>query len=199
MPSDHLVALIMAAGRSRRFGQLDKRVAQLSDGRGLLANSVARASEAFPQLRVVLRMEDDMTTLGLPASTPVIRATRAERGLGASLGEAITALDNDKALADVEAVAILLGDMPYIRLETFHALRRLTSSSRIVRPRHAGQPGHPVCIGRDFWQELAALDGDEGARSILQRHPSRCDTLKVDDPSVQRDIDVIEDILPPGW
>ncbi|MDI5983685.1 NTP transferase domain-containing protein [Halomonas sp. M4R5S39] len=128
------MAVVLAAGYSRRFGAADKRIARLPDGRRLLAAAVARATEAFPRLRVVLREEDDPVALGLPVSTPILRATRAGRGLGASLGEAIAALGRDGSLANVGAAAILLGDMPDIRLETLHALQRQATRSGIVRP-----------------------------------------------------------------
>lgn len=194
--SERLVAVVLAAGYSRRFGTADKRLARLPDGRPLLAATLARVGEAFPLRRVVLRAEDEPMALGLPASTSVIRVTRARHGLGASLGEAIAALDRDAALADVEAAAILLGDMPDIRPETLHALQRHAARTAIVRPCHAGRPGHPVLFGRDFWPELAALDGDDGAREVIRRHRDRYRKIAVADPGVCRDIDTPGDLLP---
>ncbi|MCH4565333.1 nucleotidyltransferase family protein [Halomonas sp. EGI 63088] len=186
----------MAAGHSRRYGAADKRIARLPDGRRLLAATVTRAQEAFPLLRVVLREEDDPAALGLPRETPIIRAPRAERGLGASLADAIAAIAGDDALADTEAAAILLGDMPDIRLDTLQALQRLATRSGIVRPCHAGRPGHPVLFGRDFWPELAALDGDDGARDVIRRHRDGYREIAVEDPGVCRDIDVPAELAP---
>lgn len=199
--TERLVAVVLAAGYSRRFGTADKRRARLPDGRPLLAATLARVGEAFPLLRVVLREDDDPVALGLPATLsstpPIIRAPRAERGLGASLGDAIAAIGRDDALADVEAAAILLGDMPDIRLETLQTLQRLATRSAIVRPCHRGQPGHPVFFGRDFWPELEALDGDDGAREVIRRHRDRYREISVEDPGVCRDIDTPGDLLPP--
>lgn len=42
MPCERVVALVMAAGCSRRFGVADKRLAVLPDGRSLLASSCER-------------------------------------------------------------------------------------------------------------------------------------------------------------
>ncbi|WP_240618426.1 nucleotidyltransferase family protein [Halomonas heilongjiangensis] len=190
------MAVVLAAGSSRRFGAADKRCAILPGGRRLLAAAVARAQEAFPLLRVVLREDDDPAALGLAVSTPILRAPRAGRGLGASLGDAIAALGRDDALANVGAAAILLGDMPYIRLETLHALQRQATRSGIVRPRYADRPGHPVLFGRDFWPELETLDGDDGAREVIRRHRDRYREIAVEDPGVCRDIDTPGDLLP---
>lgn len=192
--SPPIVALMLAAGRSRRYGATDKRVARLPDGRGLLAASVSRAQEAFPLLRVVLREEDDPLALGLPASISVIRATRAAFGLGASLGEAIVAIGRDTALADVTAAAILLGDMPATSVETLETLRRQADHTTILRPCHAGSPGHPVLFGRDFWPELETLDGDIGAREVIRQHRDRYREICVEDLGVCRDIDTPADL-----
>jgi molybdenum cofactor cytidylyltransferase len=184
-----VVALVLAAGHSRRFGASDKRVARLPDGRGLLAASVSRAQAAFPRLRVVLREDDDPLALGLPATLPVIHATRAALGLGASLGEAIAAIGSDESLADVAAAAVLLGDMPAISVETLTALCRQAGHATILRPCHAGRPGHPVFFGRVLWPELATLDGDDGARGVIRRYRDRYREISVEDPGVCHDID----------
>lgn len=194
---ENVVGVVLAAGFSRRFGPQDKRHAPLPDGKPLLASVVAQASKAFTQLRVVLRSDDEPDTLGLPHATSVLRVHNAEAGLGASLAEAIGLLEKDDALRQINAAAILLGDMPSIQLETFHLLQRQAGHSRIVRPCHAGRPGHPVIIGRDFWPELRTLQGDEGGKRIIQRHRDRYHEIPVDDAGIHVDIDLREDLLKP--
>ena len=194
---ENVVGIVLAAGFSHRFGPQDKRLAPLPDGQLLLASIVSQASKAFTPLRVVLRSDDETAALGLPHTTPVLRVHNAEAGLGASLAEAIGLLEKDDALRQVNAAAILLGDMPSIRLETFHMLQRQAGQSRIVRPSHAGRPGHPVIIGRDFWPELRALQGDEGGKSVIQRHRDRYHEILVDDPGIHVDIDLREDLRQP--
>lgn len=48
MSSEPVVALVMAAGYSRRFGAADKRQARLKNGRTLLVASVANARRGRP-------------------------------------------------------------------------------------------------------------------------------------------------------
>lgn len=192
--SGGVVAIVMAAGYSRRFGQQDKRLARLPDGRSLLAATLARVGEAFPLRRVVLRDEDDPNALKLPSTTPIIHVSNAANGLGASLSEAISVLLSDTTLADVDAAAIFLGDMPHIQVETLCALQRLARRSRIVQPSYAGRTGHPVIFGREFWPDLEALNGDKGGKSILVGRSTHCDILKVSDPGVCWDVDTMADL-----
>ena len=189
MSANHVVALIMAAGYSRRYGEADKRQERLADGRTLLATTVARTEQAFSQVRVAIREEDDAFQLGLAASTPLIRLRQAHLGLGASLAEAVAALGGDCRLNDSKAVAVLLGDMPRIHPATLRALQQQATRDTIWRPRYGGQPGHPVLFGRAFWPELEHLRGETGAKSLIQRHPSHYHTHDVDDAGTLFDID----------
>lgn len=194
MPCKRVVAVIMAAGSSRRFGEEDKRRAPLSRGETLLSASFTRAAEAFTHCRVVLRDTDTPAHLGLAEHAPVVRVAHADRGLGTSLAEAFATLAQDSSLADVQAAAILLGDMPAIHADTLRRLQQAADTAHILRPRHAGRPGHPVLFGRDFWPALTRLEGDSGARRLIHQHPACYREVEVDDPGILLDIDTPSDL-----
>jgi len=179
-----VVALVLAAGSSVRFGT-DKRRALMADGRSLLVHSVERACAMFDDVRVVLRDGERGEELGLPAACRVICSADFTQGMGHSLAAGAASLVDSEA----QAVAILLGDMPWVELGTLGLLAREASGSTIVLPCHAGQQGHPVLFGRDFWPALARLTGDEGARSVVKAHPHSCVRLAVEDAGVLRDVD----------
>ncbi|HDZ47823.1 hypothetical protein LCGC14_0106770 [marine sediment metagenome] len=199
MRASNVIGLVMAAGYSRRFGQHDKRCALLADGRSLLAATVANAEQAFPLLRVAVRAEDDANLLGLAEHTPVIRLHQAHLGLGASLAEAVRALSHDAQLNSSEAVAILLGDMPWIKQETLLSLQRLATGDTIVRPCHAGKQGHPVIFGRALWPALEALSSNRGAKDLVRDNADRYRAYDVQDAGTLLDIDVPEDLVVPEY
>ncbi|WP_245888775.1 nucleotidyltransferase family protein [Halomonas denitrificans] len=187
-----VVTLVMAAGRSRRFGPADKRLARLADGRTLLAASLEASLALSPHRRLVVRAGEGLAALGLDAGPGAPRplvAPRADEGLGASLGDAFTRLLADLELRDVEAAAVWLGDMPAVAPATCWRLSAAAAPGRIVRPSHAGRPGHPVLFGRAFWPRLARLAGGEGARGVITAHPRACREIEVDDAGVHRDVD----------
>ncbi|MEG9623757.1 MULTISPECIES: nucleotidyltransferase family protein [Pseudomonas] len=179
-----VVALVLAAGRSVRFGS-DKRRAPLDDGRSLLAHSVEQALAVFDEVRVVLREGEGMQELGLPAGCRVVPSPDAALGMGHSLAAGVASLQDGNA----HAVAILLGDMPWILPDTLRRMAQAASASSILLPSHEGRQGHPVVFGRAFWPELMRLTGDEGARSVVRSHRDCCVLLEVDDAGVLRDVD----------
>lgn len=183
-PISQVFALLLAAGRSRRFDG-DKRLATLPCGRTLLRASIENALHVFNEVWVVLREEDDTELLGVPLEVKVVRSPQADLGMGHSLASGIAALMPSSA----DAVAVLLADMPWIQPATLQSLASMANPRRIALPGHDGQRGHPVIIGRDFWPLLLNLEGDQGAKSIIKSHPERCDVLVCEDPGILRDAD----------
>jgi molybdenum cofactor cytidylyltransferase len=183
----HVPALILAAGVASRFGS-DKRCATLADGRTLLAASLERAQSVFDEVHLVLRPEDDPAALGLPDGCRIIRCADAGQGMGHSLAAGMREL----AQSPADAIAVLLGDMPWIAESSLCALMAKASPERIVFPVHHDERGHPVLFGREFWGELQKLTGDEGARRVLRAHASAWVAVGVDDPGVLRDVDAPE-------
>ncbi|MFV3292132.1 nucleotidyltransferase family protein [Pseudomonas sp. NY11955] len=179
-----VVALVLAAGRSVRFGA-DKRRALLADGRSLLVHSVERACAVFDDVRVVLREGERGEDLGLPGKCRIISSPDSGLGMGHSLAAGAASLGDSDAIA----VAVLLGDMPWLAPETLAKLRAVAQASSIVLPLHDGQQGHPVLFGRDFWSVLTGLTGDEGARSVVRAHPASCIRLEMQDPGILQDVD----------
>lgn len=185
MPSDTVAALVLAAGRARRFG-CDKRLAHLPQRGPLLAATLATLRPHFGEIRVVVGIEDDPVHLGIARDIGTIVAETAEQGMGASLAAGIRMLRDETQAA---AVAVMLGDMPWLSEATFALLCSRASDRAIVRPFYRGQGGHPVLFGRCFWGALEQLTGDEGARSVVRRHRDVCIEIEVQDPGVVQDVD----------
>ncbi|XOZ34461.1 nucleotidyltransferase family protein [Halomonadaceae bacterium KBTZ08] len=180
-----VTALVLAAGASRRFGGMDKRLARLPGGGPLLATTVETLRTGFSDVRVVIGTGDCPATLKLPAGITVIRAPNAGLGMGHSIADAVRALDGEP----VDAFAICLGDMAWVGADTLAQLTREATPTGIVRPVHCGTPGHPVLFGRTYAPELMQLNGDQGGRRIIQRHQRYYQPVHLCDPGVLADLD----------
>lgn len=185
-----VAALMLAAGYSRRFGT-DKRRATLADGRSLLAASLALPCSMLEEVWLVLRPDESITELGLPANIKLVQHPLTAQGMGHSL-----AAGAERLLAEsgAEAVAIFLADMPAIRRDSLETLFAHASANAIVLPSYQGKRGHPVLFGRAFWPQLATLSGDAGAKPVLQQHPEAVRIVELNDPGVLQDIDTPADL-----
>lgn len=188
--------LILAAGQGSRYGS-DKRRAVIHGGeQTLLEATLAVWQQTLPMLRVVLRAEDEPGEPELAAklrqrfpNIAITFATHCRNGMGASLAAGISDCSHwDYAL-------IGLGDMPYLKPDTLRdllaALQQEFASegpAAIVRPTHQGRPGHPVGFGHAHFAALSRLDGDIGARAIIQATSNVID-LPCTDPGIHQDVD----------
>lgn len=187
-----VIALVMAAGKSRRFGS-DKRQARMADGRSILQTTLAVARQNFTETLVVVRADDNLGALQLPDQIEVLRAPPSGIGLGVSLATAFRYLLNRKTQA--VAAAVILADMPWVSGAICQRLAARADAERIVYPSFRSQQGHPVIIGRNFWPALSGLQGDQGAQCLIRDNAARCDVLAVDSDTVLRDVDLPADLF----
>lgn len=183
-------AIILAAGRSRRFGS-DKRLAHLPNGQLVLMQTIARALAAFDALLLTLRhdddeLEQDIKRLVKDDRLLSFKAPDSDLGMGHSLANAI-----DK-VRGWDAAFICLGDMPFVSEQTLAALKASCEAAKgeaIILPTFAGKPGHPVGFPRCYFDDLAKLSGDRGAKSVVQAHQGEVTQVPTEDPGVLSDID----------
>jgi molybdenum cofactor cytidylyltransferase len=124
------------------------------------------------------------------AGCEVLETADTVRGLGASLSAGVSHTSRS------DGWVVALGDMPFIDAATFAAVaRELTAGALIAAPMLPdGKRGHPVGFSRELREELVALDGDEGARSVIQRHVARVVSIPVGDRGIVIDIDTPGDL-----
>ena len=177
-----IVGILLAAGRSERFGG-DKLVVPLTHatedidaGTPIGVAACRHLIAAVPETVAVVRPGDcALADLLRDAAARVVECARAGEGMGASL-------------ADGWIVA--LADMPWIEPTTIAKLvAALERGADIVAPSFGGQRGHPVGFARRHHSALSSLRGDEGARAIIAANRATVELLPTDDGGVVRDID----------
>ncbi|CAN5282800.1 nucleotidyltransferase family protein [soil metagenome] len=174
-----IAAVVLAAGSGSRFGKSAKQLAEL-DGIPLLEHAL-RAVEAVPAIdRIVVvlgaRAEEIRAGVDFGQAKPVVCEDWAD-GQAASLRRGI------EAVAGADAAVLTLGDMPRITPEVIAAFTDLAvkhGSQARARAVYDGLPGHPVVLGSEYFAQIAALQGDVGAREVLKAigaHPIECSHL----------------------
>lgn len=181
--------ILLAAGRSLRFGA-DKLLHPLADGTPMALAALRNLRAGVPEVLAVLRRDANALTQLLEAEgVRVSVCPCAEEGMGASLAWGVA------QAAEAEGWLIALADMPFIRPRTVAGVARaLEQGALIAAPVHAGRRGHPVGFGAALREELLALGGDQGARSLLASHAAEVVSVECDDPGILLDVDRPEDV-----
>jgi molybdenum cofactor cytidylyltransferase len=82
--------------------------------------------------------------------------------------------------------------MPLVQPTTLRSVGQLLDHHPVAYAQHRGKRGHPVGFSAELYSELVRLTGDEGARRLVARYPSK--GVEVDDPGVLMDIDTVDDL-----
>lgn len=185
----HIVGILLAAGTGSRFGG-EKLLHPMPDGVAIAAHAARNLLASELDVTAVVRPGDFPLADMLEQEGCVVTVCReAARGMGASLAHAVA----HERSADGWVVA--LADMPKIMPATIKSvLAALEQGALLAAPRFQGQRGHPVGFGADLRNELLALDGDQGARAVLERHGDDLRLIDCHDPGVVYDIDCKADI-----
>ena len=182
-PSGDGAAILLAAGHSSRFGS-DKRMATIGE-EPMLRVTLAKYLQVFEKTVVVLKPGDEALAAALSAICEPVIATRAAEGMAYSIRAAI------EAVRSLSWVVVGLADMPSVETATLKKLRNSLESQHqaICRPRCNGRFGNPVGFPSLYFEQLARLKGDVGARALLDDPDTDVITLDVEDPGVLFDVD----------
>ena len=120
------------------------------------------------------------------------------QGMSTSMRLGIQTLQTDdyrKSLnGEIDSALVLLGDQPLITaqdIDTLIATYR-TTGKRIIAPLYEGKRGNPILFDASLFPELLEVTGDEGGRSVLERHRDEIATVEMGNPLANIDVDTWE-------
>lgn len=185
--------VLLAAGRSTRMGGPNKLLAEL-DGLPLVRRSAeallaAKGIEAAICVTGHQAAEVQAALAGLDlvfADNPDFAA-----GLSTSLKAGIAALP-----AQAAGALVCLGDMPAVTpadLSRMVAAFAESGGEAVVRANHAGKRGNPVILPRSLFAAVAGLEGDTGARHIIEAGGAPVIELEIG-AAASLDIDTPQDL-----
>jgi len=111
-----------------------------------------------------------------------------EQGMSTSVQAGIQALP-----PAMRGAGIFLVDHPLIDAATIRLLSARLEPGKIVLPFHEGRRGHPVFFSAELFDEILALNADQGLNVAVRREPARVIEVPVTNAGVLRDIDTPEE------
>ncbi|MEE9335883.1 MAG: nucleotidyltransferase family protein [Granulosicoccaceae bacterium] len=180
-------AIILAAGSSRRAGSINKLLAPYS-GTTMVAHIAQSVCESQADQVVVVtgyeqnRIEDALS----PIKVACHHNSAHTSGMASSVVTGVS------QLIETDAVLICLADMPHVSTcvinQLIIAFKGNTNKS-IFLPVSNTTRGNPVLFSRVFFENLLKLEGDVGAKMLVQQHPDEVYEVVLDDDRILVDYD----------
>jgi CTP:molybdopterin cytidylyltransferase MocA len=182
-------AIVLAAGGGSRFGG-GKLLAELG-GRPIIEAVFDNLREA-PVDEIIAIVGADAERLREICERYGVRMVANEEW---ERGQSTSVLAGLRACGG-EAAVVLLGDQPFIGAEAVgRLLAAFAEGAKVAVATYGGKRRNPVLFSREVWPVLEAeLVGDEGARSVLRRHPELVVEVPCEGAGDPTDVDTREDL-----
>lgn len=194
--SGKVVVVVLAAGRSSRMGRAKQLEVVAGAPMVVRATQTALASVAAGVIVVTGAYAPEVTVTLSPILESAGDRLRLVHNAAWATGQASSVRTAVMALpSNCQAALFLPTDQPFVPVALLNELMAAWQCGTIlVAPSVDGQPrGAPAIFDRTLWPELLALEGDTGARPLLQRHRAQLVTLPAE-AAWLRDIDTPADL-----
>jgi molybdenum cofactor cytidylyltransferase len=187
-----IAGIVLAAGASRRFGS--QKLLATVGGVPLARRSVtALLTASLDEVVVVVGGDAEAVAASLDGlAVRVVTNPAYADGMSTSLRAGLDAL-----AADCRAALVALADQPGAAsasvVEPLLERYRGSPAAMVAPVYRGGVRGNPVLFDSSVFEELRAVTGDEGGRSVIARDPSRVVLVEIDE-EVPGDVDRPDDV-----
>ena len=162
-----VTGIILAAGQSRRMGKTNK-LTKIWNGKPLVRHVFEAARTSNLDNVIVVSGYEPAKIEALLAGAKIVHNPDFQTGMAGSISIGVEAVGRETG------VMILLGDMPLITACYINNLldRFNENPDSIVVATCNGVQGNPVLFGRNYFEALRTLEGDQGARRLIEISPN---------------------------
>ena len=184
-----IAAVVLAAGQSTRMGS-NKLLADLL-GTPLVVQTVARIkASGVDEIVVVTGHQAAEVRAALAgAGVKFVHNPDFAQGLSTSVKAGIGAVQ------DFDAAFACLGNMPLIRAEDMQRMMaafNVEEGRTLIAPAQGRKLGNPVLWGQEHFAALMTLEGDRGARGLLEAQRGAIVEIAVEHDGIMLDADTPE-------
>jgi len=186
--------LLLAAGRSSRMGSGHHKLLTEFDGVPLVRRSAETMLRSNLECVTVVTghrsSEIEAALYGLPVFSAF------NKGFVHGMGTSLACGFQHKSLANLDGVLVMLADMPNITTSQINELLVAFQSgaSMVVRGSDGEKPGHPVIMPSALFCHMRELNGDQGAKDVLQRRLVPVRLIDIGFAAL-KDVDTFEEVM----
>jgi len=179
-------AIVLAAGLSRRMTQ-NKLLLPL-EGKPIIEYVLAAVHECHPDESILVAQDEALFEIGRAYGFQQVKNPEPEKGQSMSVKLGVAAAKN------TNSYLLIVGDQPLLSIPTLRKIMdcSIENPDCIIVPLFDGKYRNPVIFPSLFKENLLALTGDTGGRSIIRNNPDKVLSIEIDDPFSFSDVDTPE-------
>ena len=184
--------ILLAAGQSKRMNGENK-LAKEIQGIALIKHSVKNIlASSVNELIVVLGHQKEIIEKLIDKNEriKIVFNKDFESGMASSIKTGLNNLSEK-----TEAFFICLGDMPMVNQNTYNHLIKSRNNKEIIVPTYKGQQGNPILFSKSIKEKIMTIQGDVGAKKILELNKSKILNVKITNQSIRKDFNTKDDFI----
>ena len=177
-------AILLAAGQSKRMNGENKLTKEIQ-GIPLIKLSVKNIlASSINELIIVLGHQKEIIEKLIDKNEKIkfVFNKNFESGMASSIKTGLNNLSEK-----TESFFICLGDMPMINQEVYNQLIKSRNNKEIIVPTYKGQQGNPILFSKSMKSIIISIEGDIGAKKILEQNKDKILKVKIDDINITKD------------
>ena len=192
-------AILLAAGKSSRMKGVNKLTKEIY-GIPMIKHSTKNIlNSAVKELIIVLGHENEIIKkiIGDNKKIKFVYNKDFENGISSSIKTGLNHISSQ-----TEAFFICLGDMPFINQSIYNKLiksrfsynKKLNAKNKkdIFIPEYEGLKGNPILFSYLMKNQIMLIEGDNGAKKIIDSNKGKILNVKIDNKSIINDFDTEE-------
>jgi len=183
-------AILLAAGQSKRMNGVNKLTKEIQSF-PLIKHSVKNIlASSIGELIVVLGYQKEIIEKLIDNHEKIkfVFNKDFESGMASSIKAGLNHLSNNS-----EAFFICLGDMPMVNKKIYNHLISYRKKKDIIVPTYNNIQGNPVLFSKSMRPSIMTINGDIGAKKILELNIGKMLKVKIDDVNITRDFNTKND------
>ncbi len=174
----------MASGFSKRM-EKEKLLLPIA-GIPLIEHVIKAAQSPHLDEVILIYRNESVKEIGTKYLKNIIFNAHADMGQSAAVK-----LGTSSANEKTDAFMFFVGDQPFLSAKMINILIDIFKDypDKIIVPVYNGKKGGPVIFPAKFKNELLALSGDSGGRSIIEKHKDEVKTVEIENTDAGIDVD----------
>ena len=178
-----IAAILLAAGQSKRMIDENK-LSKKFQNTPLINHSIKNIlSSHIDELIIVVGYQKEIieTLVEKNNKIKIIFNKNFKTGMASSIKVGLSLLSRK-----TESFFICLGDMPMINKKIYNQLISYKNKKDIIVPTYNGIQGNPVLFPKFMKPSIMSINGDVGAKKILEQNKEKILKVKIDDINITR-------------